>query len=153
MDLSSQLDGQRFDLNGPWLRFRDPEVERVFTRETFAKSINFIRAYLLAGMALYFVFGFLDLAVGDRDTPALLTIRYGVVCPILLIIFGLTFLKGFFRIGQWALATAMLSSGLGVVVMKPSASGPVQRPARCRHHHGRELYCGSLIRLKYSTAC
>ena len=70
---------------------------------------------------------------------ALLTIRFGVVCPILLGIFGLTFLKSFFRIGQWALAAAMLSSGLGVVVMTAIMHGAFSGPLLCRHHHVRQL--------------
>jgi signal transduction histidine kinase/CheY-like chemotaxis protein len=142
------LDSQDFELNGPWLRFRDPEVERVFTRETFAQSIGFIRAYLLAGTGLYSTFGFLDVIIGGVDTKALLLIRYGVVCPILLGIFCLTFFKVFSRVGQWALATAMLSSGLGVVVM----TAIMRAPFNSAYYAGIFMvvsYCGSLIRLKY----
>src|SRR4051812_1510747 len=97
---SGPLDLQRFDLKTPWLRFRDAAVEAAFTRDTFARSINFIRAYLLAGMCLYAAFGLLDLIVGGAFTPYLLIIRYGLVCPILLGIFGLTFLADFERVGQ-----------------------------------------------------
>ncbi|MBS0412045.1 MAG: hypothetical protein JSR86_19150, partial [Proteobacteria bacterium] len=123
-------------------------VERQFTRETFVQSLTFIRAYLLAGTALYFTFGLLDLTVGGRLWGALLAIRYGVVCPILLGIFGLTFLKGFFRFGQWALAAAMLSSGFGVVVM----TAIMAPPFNSLYYAGIimvVIYCGSLIRLKY----
>jgi signal transduction histidine kinase/CheY-like chemotaxis protein len=148
LDMALQTDGNRFELNGPWLRFRDPEVESLFTRETFAQSLIFIRAYLLAGATLYFSFGLLDVTVGGRMTDYLLGIRYGVVCPILLGIFGLTYLPAFFRIGQAALGAAMLSSGFGVVVMT-AIMGP---PFNSLYYAGIimvVIYCGSLIRLKY----
>jgi signal transduction histidine kinase/AmiR/NasT family two-component response regulator len=143
------MDGQHFDLKEPWLRFRDPEVERTFTRQTFLDSIGFIRIYLLAGTALYGAFGFLDIAVGGSSTPAMLAIRWGLVCPILLAIFGLTFCKPLFlRVGQAALTTSLLSSGLGVVAM----TAIMRAPFNSEYYAGVimvVIYCGTLIRLKY----
>ena len=144
----AHLDGHRFDLMGLWLRFRDPEVEKAFTQETFLQSIRFIRAYLLAGMGLYFTFGLLDLTVGGSLAGYLLVIRYAVVCPILFGIFCLTFSPIFPRVGQWALATAMLSSGFGVVVM----TAIMKPPFNSLYYAGIimvVIYSGSLIRLKY----
>jgi signal transduction histidine kinase/CheY-like chemotaxis protein len=120
----------------------------VFSRETFTQSINFIRAYLLAGMSLYATFGLLDLSVGGGATGYLWLIRYGVVSPILFGIFCLTFSRVFPRIGQWALSVAMLSSGLGVVVM----TAIMPAPFNSLYYAGIIMvvvYCGSLIRLKY----
>src|SRR5579871_6366707 len=74
------LDPVRFDLDWLWLRFRDPAVEAVFTRETFVQSINFIRAYLIAGAVLYGVFGILDAIVGGAAAPYALALRLGFVC-------------------------------------------------------------------------
>ncbi len=146
--MSPQIDAKNFDVKGFGLRFRDPEVEAAFTHETFLQSINFIRAYLLAGLSLYASFGLLDLTVGGRLATALLIIRLGVVIPILAGIFALTFSPAFFRIGQWALATAMLASGLGVVVM----TAIMPPPFNSLYYAGIimvVIYCGSLIRLKY----
>ena len=147
-DVAPHIDEQSFELQGLWLRFRDSYVEKVFTQEMFAQSTNFIRAYLLAGMGLYIIFGFLDALVGGVATNELLLIRYAVVCPILLCIFCLTFFRSFFRIGQWALSAAMLSSGLGVVVM----TALMPPPFNSQYFAGIimvVIYCGSLIRLKY----
>ena len=146
--MSPQIEAGNFDVKGFGLRFRDPEVEAGFTRETFLQSINFIRAYLLAGLSLYASFGLLDLTVGGRLATSLLVIRLGVVIPILATIFALTFSPVFFRIGQWALATAMLASGLGVVVM----TAIMPPPFNSLYYAGIimvVIYCGSLIRLKY----
>ena len=146
--MSPQIEARTFDLNGLGLRFRDPAVEAVFTRETFLQSINFIRAYLLAGLSLYASFGLLDLTVGGRLATSLLIIRLGVVIPILAGIFALTFTPMFARVGQWALSAAMLSSGLGVVVM----TAIMPPPFNSLYYAGIimvVIYCGSLIRLKY----
>jgi signal transduction histidine kinase/AmiR/NasT family two-component response regulator len=143
------LDGGRFDLSEPWLRFRDPEVERTFTRETFLQSMGVIRAYLLGGTALYGAFGVLDLTVGGPSTAVLLAIRWGIVCPILLAIFGLTFWKAMFlRLGQVALTASLLATGLGVVAM----TALMPAPFNSEYYAGIimvVIYAGTLIRLKY----
>jgi signal transduction histidine kinase len=146
--VETHLDEHSFDLQGLWLRFRDAYVEECFTRETFVQALVFIRAYLLAGTGLYVSFGFLDTLVGGNATGHILMIRYAIVCPILLGIFGLTYLPIFQRIGQLALSTAMLSSGLGVVAM----TAIMPAPYNSQYYAGIimvVIYCGSLIRLKY----
>jgi two-component system cell cycle sensor histidine kinase PleC len=143
------LDERGYELQGLWLNFRDSHVESAFTRETFTESINFIRAYLLAGITLYVTFGLLDAFVGGDVAHYMLVIRYGVVSPILLGILGLTFSPLFLRVGQWALSTAMLSSGLGVVMM----TAIMPAPFNSQYYAGIimvVIYCGSLIRLKFS---
>ena len=139
---------QSFELDRIWLRFRDPAVETVFLRDTLVTSINFIRAYLIAGTCLYMSFGILDIVVGGRALPSMLTIRYAVVVPIFCVIFVLTFFPIFFRIAQAALATVMLSAGLGVAAMT-AIMGP---PFNSQYYAGLimvVIYCGSLIRLKF----
>ena len=148
LEITAPMDASRFDLDWFWLRFRDREVEAIFTRETFVASINFIRAYLLAGSALYCSFGFLDRIVGGPATGHLLLIRWGLVCPFLLAMFGLTFLKGFQRFGQVALSAVMLVSGLAIVGM----TAIMPAPFNSLYYAGIimvVIYCGSLIRLKF----
>ncbi len=140
--------GKSYELNELRLRFRDPHVEAVFTRDTFVQSITFIRAYLLAGMALYASFGLLDLTAGGGVTELLWVIRYGVVCPVLLTIFGLTLWRGFPSIGQAALATSMIITGLGVVAMTVI----MPPPFNSLYYAGVTMvviYCGALIRMKW----
>ncbi|HEY3636959.1 MAG TPA: HAMP domain-containing sensor histidine kinase [Rhizomicrobium sp.] len=136
-----------YDLNIVWLRFRDPVVERVFQRETLQNSLNVIRAYVIAGVLLYFCFGLLDRIVGGPEYKTLLLIRYGIVCPLLLTVCVLSFFPVFVRIGQVALACNMVSSGLGVVVM--TAFMPA--PYNAQYYAGVLMcliYCSSLIRLQ-----
>ena len=106
-----------YELDQIWLRFHDREFERTFERETLQRSLGVIRLYVMAGVLLYFAFGALDRVVGGQSAPVLLAIRYGFVCPILLAVSILSYFPIFTRIGQFALACNMVTSGLGVVVM------------------------------------
>src|SRR5262249_19109949 len=112
-----KTDEQLYELDRVRLRFRNSEVENKFVDYTLRQSVNFVRAYLIAGTCLYMLFAILDSVVGGASLKFLLLIRFGIVMPILLGIFALTFFPLFFRVAQAALATAMMSSGLGVVAM------------------------------------
>ena len=139
---------QLFELDRVWLRFRTPDVETTFLDDTLRQSINFVRAYLIAGTCLYVLFAILDSVVGGASLKFLLFIRFGIVMPTLLGIFTLTFFPLFYRVAQFALATAMLSSGFGVVAMT-AIMGP---PFNSKYYAGLimvVIYCGSLIRLKF----
>jgi signal transduction histidine kinase len=119
----------------------------VFQRETLQNSLNVIRAYVIAGVLLYFCFGFLDRIVGGHVFRTLLIIRYGIVCPILMTVCILSFFPVFVRIGQFALACNMVSSGLGVVVM----TAVMPAPYNAQYYAGVLMcliYCSSLIRLQ-----
>jgi two-component system cell cycle sensor histidine kinase PleC len=143
-----EVDEQSFELSNTRLSFRDPGVERRFSEETFMRSINLIRAYLIAGTLLYVIYGFLDRIVGGEATLLILAIRYAFVCPILLIIFAFTFSPLFPRYGQIALSIAMLVTGFGVVAM----TAVMAPPFNSEYYAGLimvVIYCGSLIRLKF----
>lgn len=145
----AQAGKPRFELDHYRLQFRDERAERLFQADTLEQSIYFIRAYLIAGTMLYVAFGLLDVTLGGPARWSILTIRFGVVTPILLIIFALTFRRRFFRtIMQPALATAMLSSGMGVVAMTAIMGAPFNS----LYYAGLIMvvcYCGSLIRLNF----
>ena len=141
-------DEQTFELDPVRLRFRNPAVEERFLDDTLRQSINFVRAYLVAGTCLYVLFAILDSVVGGAALKFLLFIRFGIVMPVLLGIFTLTFFPLFYRIAQFALATAMLSSGFGIIAMT-AIMGP---PFNSKYYAGLimvVIYCGSLIRLKF----
>jgi two-component system cell cycle sensor histidine kinase PleC len=138
-----------YDLDVVRLRFRDRDIERTFERETLQRSLGVIRVYVIAGTLLYLVFGALDSIVGGHAAHTLLIIRYGFVCPILLAVSVLSFFPVFTRIGQYALACNMTSSGLGVVVM----TAFMPPPYNAQYYAGLLMcliYCSSLIRLHFS---
>lgn len=129
------------------VRFRNPAVEQTFIRETLAASLNFVRSYLVAGTGLYVCFGLLDYIVGADKTQLLWAIRYGIVCPMIMGIFAITFFPVFLRHAQAFLAIAMFASGFGIVLMTS-----VDAPFASEYYAGLimvVIYCGSLIRLKF----
>ncbi len=143
-----EVDEQSFELSPTSMTFRDPGVEKRFSEETFIRSINLIRAYLVAGTVLYATYGALDWIVGGEATLTILIIRYAIVCPILLLILLSTFSAKFPIYGQFFLSVAMLASGLGVVAM----TAVTPPPFNSQYYAGLVMvviYCGSLIRLKF----
>jgi two-component system cell cycle sensor histidine kinase PleC len=136
-----------------WLRFYNRQVEHSFVRHALADYMGFIRIYLIAGTALYMLFGVLDLRVGGAAAHDVFFIRYAIVCPILLVVFGLTFRRDFERYGQFALASTMVTSGLGIVAM----SAVMPPPFNSNYYAGLimvVIYCGSFIRVDFiATVC
>jgi signal transduction histidine kinase len=131
-----------------WLRFLDPETERRFARRALRESMVFIRTYLLAGIALYMAFGFLDSQLGGQAMASLFIIRYVIVAPTLLAIFAFTFTPYFEKFSQFALAFAMATAGLGVVAM----TAVMPAPFNSNYYAGLIMvvvYCDSLIRVDF----
>ena len=131
-----------------WLRFADPETERSFTRRALLDSMTFIRVYLLAGTALYILFGLLDSQVAGNARNAVYIIRYAITCPILLANFALSFSSYFEKIGRYLLALQMMWSGLGVVAM----TAIMPEPYNSNYYAGLimvVIYCGSFIRVDF----
>ncbi len=131
-----------------WLRFFDPETERRFARRALLDSMLFIRVYLLAGTALYMLFGLLDARVSGAATNSVFIIRYAIVGPILLADCAISFTRYFEKIGQFVLALQMVSSGLGVVAM----TAIMPPPYNSNYYAGVimiVIYCGSFIRVNF----
>ena len=99
-----KTDERQFELDLVWMRFRDPKVETAFLDVTLRQSVNFIRAYLIAGAGLYALFALLDIVTQDPALYSIFAIRFLVVIPVFLGAFALTFFPIFFRISQAALA-------------------------------------------------
>jgi two-component system cell cycle sensor histidine kinase PleC len=135
------------------LRFHNQETERNFARHALADYMGFIRIYLIAGIMLYMLFGLLDLRVGGDAVRALFFIRYAIACPILLAVFALSFTRSFANYGQIALASTMITSGLGIVAM----TAIMPAPFNSNYYAGLimvVIYCGSFIRVDFiATVC
>lgn len=94
-----------------------PELEEEFQRYRFEKALPLSRLTLVLGAGLYAAFGLLDQWVLPNAVHAAWVIRFGVVCPIVLGVFGLSFTRMFRRFAQPLLATVTLSAGLGIVAI------------------------------------
>src|SRR5262245_5442017 len=119
-----KTDDHAFELDRVRLRFRDPKVESVFLSATLRSSVNFIRAYLIAGLLLYAAFAILDTVTQDPAMYWIFAIRFVIVCPFLIGIFTFTFFQQFYRFAQLALAGVMLIAGLGIVAMTAVIAPP-----------------------------
>ncbi|HYS45367.1 MAG TPA: HAMP domain-containing sensor histidine kinase [Rhizomicrobium sp.] len=133
------------------LRFKSPEVERRFQTESIAASLGIIRLYLAAAAALYLTFGMLDVITEDPALRTLLFIRCAVVMPILLGSCAATFHRAFPRFSQPILAFAMISPGMGIVVM----TAIMAQPFSSLYYAGLimvVMYGSCLVRLRYVYA-
>ena len=133
------------------LRFTDDATEKRYRIMHIRQSLPTIRVSLLAGFALYALFGILDLFIVPDKLVEFWIIRYGVVCPILLALCLLTGTKTFLRMSQFILALGMLTPGLGILVMVAIANAPGSH----LYYAGLLLviiYCSSLSILRYVYA-
>ncbi len=90
---------------------------------------------LLLGLTVFAVFGLLDRWTIADAPGELWLIRYGFVCPVLLVILAFTFWPGFERFAQVSMSLAMLAAGLGLVLMSVVAPPPA----------GQTFYVGLML--------
>jgi class 3 adenylate cyclase len=134
------------------LRF-PPDLEPIFAEDHFARSLGVIRFAIILAIVLYAAFGVLDLFIVPDVAGSIWIIRYAIVCPVAIVVLGLTFTRSFKAVSQPVLAGLAALCGLGIVAMvaiaDPSASA--------LYYAGLLLvipYAYSLLRLRfvYATA-
>lgn len=146
-------DGDSLKLNLFGLYFRDPRVEHRFVISNMAKALPLVRISLFFAAVLYGTFALLDYTVARESYQQLWTIRFGIVCPVLLTVCFFTFFpKIFFKISQELLSLAMAASGFGIIAMTMVAPAPVNS----LYYAGLimvVIYGSTLIRIRfiYST--
>src|SRR5262249_2904573 len=116
------------------LRFRDRDIEQQFGTEVLQRSLRMIRLFILSGTVLYAFFGILDGYITPGQPSSLGMVRFGFVCPILVVILALTYSRYFALVSQLLLAVAMIVPGVGIVAMTALAPSPAN-----------ELYYAGLI--------
>src|SRR5919198_4891606 len=134
------------------LRF-PPDLEAAFTEDHFSRSLAFIRFALILAIALYAVFGVLDLFIVPDEARSIWVIRYAIVCPAFLAALGLTFTHWFKPVAQAILLAVAALCGLGIVAMVAIANSS----ASALYYAGLLLvipWAYSVLRLRflYATA-
>ncbi|MCE2510031.1 MAG: HAMP domain-containing histidine kinase [Alphaproteobacteria bacterium] len=150
-ELEKEWDAKALKLGKLNLRFTSDETERHYRIMHIRQSLPTIWLSILAGMFLYAVFGILDLYVVPDKLTEIWTIRYAIVCPILIGAFLVTLTKYFIRVSQVVLALGMLVPGLGILGMVAVAN----TPGNHLYYAGLILviiYCSSLSVLRYVYA-
>jgi PAS domain S-box-containing protein len=95
------------------LRF-PADLEGEFHNDFFQKSITLTRFSLGLGVGLIAVFGLLDIVAAPSTYPQIWAIRFGILCPFLLVVFAFTFHPLFKRWMQPILVLCVLIVGLGI---------------------------------------
>lgn len=106
----------KFYLQKAVLRFRG-DLEPEFNKDYNNRSVASVRIAIILGFLLYSLFGVLDIFIAPISRNYIWFIRYAVVCPILAIIFILTFFSFFTRLLQPFMCIAATMAGAGIVVM------------------------------------
>lgn len=104
------------DVTHPFtLRFHDAVLEQLFREGYRARSLPQVRIALLLAALLYAGFGLLDTVIIPDILGQARILRYGVICPLLLAAYGLTFTA----VGRRQLIAieiaAAVAAGLGVI--------------------------------------
>lgn len=97
--------------------FDDPETERRFAEQNLNETLPFMRLAVSFGTLLYAAFGLLDYTAFPDDYGKLWLIRYGIVCPILLLVLVFSFTEPFRRVAPVLMPTGVCVAGLGIVAM------------------------------------
>jgi tRNA A-37 threonylcarbamoyl transferase component Bud32 len=111
-------------LNPVTLRFPGP-VEEEFQQYYFQTSVRQMRVALLLGVAIFALFGVLDIIAIPEQKEAVWRLRYFLVCPYVLAIVALSYTKAFRRVHQLAIGSTAALAGVIVVVITTMIDPPV----------------------------
>jgi adenylate cyclase len=100
-----------------FLKFSEDNLEQEFQDFLFKPSIIIIRWALSLLFISYALFGLLDLSIEPSIRNSIFLIRYGIVCPFILITFILSFFPIFKKITHLLVSLTCLLAGLGIVAM------------------------------------
>lgn len=108
-----------------WLTLQFPgDIEQDFLKEYSKRALPQARLAFLTGVAFFAGFGILDQVMIPDQVQPIWFIRYGIVCPLSIVLFILTYFPFFRRYIQGALSLSMLSGGLGIIAMPVVVRNP-----------------------------
>jgi hypothetical protein len=129
----------------------DGQLEREYRDRHTIQTLPAVRAGLVLGIALYAVFGVLDLWIAPAQRASLWTIRYAVACPVMIGCLMFTFSRSYGRYREVALAATMAVAAAGIIAMVAL----IPPPGSYSYYAGLLLvimaYC-TLLRLRFVTA-
>lgn len=95
----------------------DQPLEEDFLTYYNQNALPQVRLSILVGIFVFAFFGLLDMALIPTDKQAIWVIRYGIVCPVALSVYLLTYTRYYQRLMQMSLSVMVLSGGAGIVGM------------------------------------
>ncbi len=106
----------RMNINRITLAFSD-ENEQKFLIKYLQNSIVQFRVSFVLLIFLYGIFGYLDMIVAKDYVHLFHLIRYGIVIPLLLVVFLFSFSRHFVKIWQELLVICFIVAGTGITIM------------------------------------
>ncbi len=123
-----------FEMNALTLRFRNAEIEGIYSARNFDRQIGLTRFSIAMGAAIFAIYAALDPYIVPDILYQAWFIRFGIACPMLLGLTALSYAPWFTYKHQGVLSLSMAIPGLAVVAMIALAEPP-----------GNYLYYGGLI--------
>ncbi|MCB8998559.1 MAG: response regulator [Bacteroidales bacterium] len=93
------------------------KLEKEFLEDYFTRSLNPFRFALILSMVFYGAFAFLDAVTVPSLKEVFWIIRFGIVYPVLIAVFFLSYSKGFMKYMQLIISGIMFLTGFGIIVM------------------------------------
>ncbi len=118
---------KRMQLNPVSLRFTGAyaDLEAPYQQDYLAKSLKHIRIAIVLGTTLFALFGILDAILIPDHKHLTWTIRYGIVCPALITVVLLSYVRSVQPFIQPLLSALIVISGSGIIVMILIAPPPI----------------------------
>jgi hypothetical protein len=91
--------------------------EKEYQEDYFTKSLVPFRFSLILSMVFYGAFAFLDAKMVPDLKEVFWFIRFGVVFPVLIAVYGFSYSKMFKRYMQFTIACTMFTTGFGIIIM------------------------------------
>lgn len=99
------------------LFYFEEKLEKSYRKDAYNNDLMPIRIMLILCVFFYSVFGLLDYIIDIPYKSQFFIIRFGIVNPIFILGFALSFHKKFEKLHQVVLFVAYVCAGLGIVVM------------------------------------
>ncbi len=106
----------KMDLNFFNLSFKK-DLEKKFKADYFKSSLVLLRVSFLLGIFYFSVFTLLDSYAFPEVKTQLHMIRFLIVCPVILVVLMLSYLKSFHKFWQLAASIDIIISGAAIVFM------------------------------------
>jgi two-component system cell cycle sensor histidine kinase/response regulator CckA len=100
-------------------------LEEAFLEDYCKNSLSLVRFSLMIGIMMYGFFGILDAQLVPDMKEQLWTIRFAVVCPVLLAVILFSYSSHFKKYFQLVVSIAMVMAGLGIIAMISIIPPPV----------------------------
>jgi len=127
------------------------DIEPVFRESYFTKSLQHARLSIVLAVVFFALFGILDAALAGEMRTELWLIRYGFICPGLIVLLFFSYSHYFKKYMQSTMALLMVWTGAGIILMILIAP----YPANYSYYAGLILvfmYSYSFARLRFIWA-